>query len=83
MRSLRRWIGRSTGLSPKHLEVSGRVLRSCALLHERPDLTLTSISHRLGFSDHAAFANVFREYAGLTPSAFRDEPLVFFERGPD
>jgi AraC-like DNA-binding protein len=82
MRSLRRTVSQSTGLSPKQLELSGRVLRSCALLQERRELDITAIAHALGFSDHAAFANVFREFAGVTPSAFREEPLAYYERGP-
>ncbi len=83
LRSLRRWIGESAGISPKQLELSGRVLRSWALLQERPDLSITAIAQRLGFSDHAAFANAFREQTAMTPRAFRSEPLAFYERGPD
>lgn len=82
MRSLRRWIGESAGIAPKQLELSGRILRSCAALHERPDVTITAIAHQLGFSDHAAFANAFHAQTAMTPSAFRSEPLVFYERGP-
>ncbi len=82
LRSLRRWIGESTGISPKQLELSGRVLRSCALLQERPELSITAIAHELGFSDHAAYANAFRELTAMTPRAFRTEPLTFYERGP-
>jgi len=82
LRSLRRWIGQSAGIAPKQLELSGRILRSCAELHERPDLTITAIAHQLGFSDQAAFANAFHAQTAMTPSAFRAEPLVFYERGP-
>jgi AraC-like DNA-binding protein len=81
-RSLRRWIGESAGIAPKQLELSGRILRSCAALREQPDLTITAIAHRLGFSDQAAFANAFHAQTAMTPSAFRAEPLVFYERGP-
>lgn len=80
-RSLRRWFGDAAGLSPKQLELSGRVLRACALLRERADLSITAIAHELGFSDHAAFANAFRALTGLTPAQLRVEPLVFYERG--
>jgi AraC-like DNA-binding protein len=82
LRSLRRWIGESAGISPKQLELSGRILRSCALLQERPDLSITDIAQQMGFSDHAAFANAFREQTAMTPRAFRSEPLAFYERGP-
>jgi AraC-like DNA-binding protein len=81
-RSLRRWIDDATGLSPKQLELSGRVLRGCALLRERADLTVTGIAHRLGFADHAAFTTAFGHLTRLTPQAIRAEPLVFYERGP-
>jgi AraC-like DNA-binding protein len=82
LRSLRRWIGDAAGIAPKQLELSGRILRACAVLHERPDLTITAIAHGLGFADQAAFANAFRSQTAMTPRAFRAEPLVFYERGP-
>ena len=81
-RSLRRIVAQATGLSPKQLELSGRVLRSCAMLQERRDLDITAIAHTLGFSDHAAYTHAFRGFAGVTPSAFRAEPLAYYERGP-
>lgn len=81
-RSLRRWIEAPTGLAPKQLELAGRLLRGCALLREEPTAAITSIAYRLGFADHAAFSNAFRRRTGLSPREFRDEPLVFYERGP-
>lgn len=81
-RSLRRWIEAPTGLSPKQLELAGRLLRGCALLRERPATAITSIAHQLGFADHAAFSNAFHDRTGLTPRAFREEALIFYERGP-
>ena len=82
VRSLRRWIGDATGIAPKQLELSGRVLRACAALHERPRTSIAAIAHEFGFSDQAAFAHAFHAHTAMTPRAFRAEPLVFYERGP-
>lgn len=80
-RSLRRWMHDATGLAPKQIALSGRVLRACALLRERPRLSVTAIAQRLGFADHAAFCHAFRARTATTPAALRAEPLVFYERG--
>lgn len=81
-RSLRRRVGAVAGLSPKQLERSGRILRACAWLQEHRHVGIAAIAYELGFADHAAFAHAFREQTGLTPQAFRAEPLAFYERGP-
>mgnify|MGYP001062267782 FL=1 len=76
-RTLRRHCERSAGLSPKQLVMSGRMLRGCVLLRDRPDLPIADIADRLGFNDQPAFANAFRHYVGMTPAALRAEPLVY------
>jgi AraC family transcriptional regulator len=37
------------------------------------DVRVTELSHELGFSSHAHFSTVFRQYVGVTPSQFRKE----------
>ena len=79
-RSLRRVLGERAGLSPKAVQLSGRMLGACALLREVPLLEITEIASRMGFYDHAAFTHAFTSRIGLTPTQFRTEPFVFYER---
>jgi AraC-like DNA-binding protein len=81
-RSLRRILAVQAGLSPKAVQLSGRLLGACDLLREHPTLEITEIASRVGFYDHAAFTHAFTRRIGLTPSQFRAEPVVFYERGP-
>ena len=79
-RSLRRILGQRAGISPKAVQLSGRMLGACALLREAPSLEITEIASRVGFYDHAAFTHAFTSRIGLTPTQFRAEPIVFYER---
>jgi AraC-like DNA-binding protein len=79
-RSLRRMLGERAGLSPKAVQLSGRMLGACALLREAPSLEITEIASRVGFYDHAPFTHAFTSRVGLTPTQFRAEPIVFYER---
>ena len=79
-RSLRRILGQRAGISPKAVQLSGRMLGACALLREAPSLEITEIASRVGFYDHAAFTHAFTSRIGLTPTQFRAEPIVLYER---
>ena len=79
-RTLRRLCARQAGLSPKQLSMSGRILRACADLVDRPSLPLAEIALRAGFGDQPAFTNAFRHYVGMTPARLRAEPIVYCER---
>jgi AraC-like DNA-binding protein len=79
-RSLRRLFATRVGLAPKAVQLSGRVLAACSLLRERADLDITDVATQLGFYDHAAFDHGFADRIGLTPTQFRREPQVFYER---
>jgi AraC-like DNA-binding protein len=81
-RGLRRVFAQCAGLSPKEVQLAGRHLDACALLRERPDLDVTEIAGRTGFYDHAAFTHSFSKRLGMTPSQFRNEGHVFYERRP-
>ncbi len=81
-RSLRRVLGAHAGLSPKAVQLSGRLLGACALLREAPTLEVTEIASRVGFYDHAAFTHAFTTRIGLSPTRFRAEPVAFYERDP-
>ena len=79
MRSLRRWTANTAGLSPKEIEREGRILRSCALLREQPQLTIASVAHEVRFYDQAAFTHAFSQQVGMSPSIFRSLPVVHYE----
>lgn len=79
-RTLRRHFARHAGLSPKQLSMSGRILRACAHLGDRPDVPIAEIALEVGFGDQAAFTNAFRHYVGTTPARLRAVPIVFCER---
>ncbi|MCW3847895.1 helix-turn-helix transcriptional regulator [Sphingomonas sp. LB-2] len=76
-RTLRRFCERHAGLSPKQLVMSGRMLRGCVLLRDRPGMPIAEVADQLGFNDQPAFANAFRHYVGMTPARLRAEPLVY------
>ena len=80
VRTLRRQFARHAGVSPKQLSMSGRMLRGCAWLCDRPETPIAQVALRLGFSDQAAFTNAFRHYVGMTPAQLRAEPIVYCER---
>jgi AraC-like DNA-binding protein len=82
-RTLRRHFARHAGLSPKQMSLSGRILRACAWLSDRPGTGIAEIALKVGFGDQAAFTNAFRHYVGMTPGQLRAEPLVYCERPPD
>jgi AraC-like DNA-binding protein len=79
-RSLRRWTANTAGLSPKEIELMGRILRSCALLREQPTMPISSVALEIGFYDQPAFSHAFSQQVGLPPAAFKALPLVFYER---
>jgi AraC-like DNA-binding protein len=60
----------ATGMTPNDYLQRLRVTRSRELL-ARSDRSVTEIAHAVGFSSAQYFSNVFRKYAGTTPSAFR------------
>lgn len=80
VRSLRRWFAATAGVSPKEIQIAGRMLLACSLLREHPDFDIASIAQDTDFYDHAAFTHTFTERVGLSPSRFRAEPNVYYER---
>jgi AraC-like DNA-binding protein len=80
-RSLRRVLANLAGLSPKDVQLGGRLLAACALLRGERDLSITEVATRTGFFDHAAFTHAFTSRAGLSTSSFREQPTVFYEQG--
>ncbi|MHC4873022.1 MAG: AraC family transcriptional regulator [Planctomycetota bacterium] len=60
-----------TGLGMKQYILQRRILESKLLLNEKPDLTVDAISEMVGFKEFSLFNRSFKQYAGMTPSAYR------------
>jgi AraC-like DNA-binding protein len=82
VRTLRRRVSSATGLSPKEVQLGGRVLVACALLRNRPQCDIATVANEAGFHDQAQLTHVFRDRLGLTPGRLRAESIVHHERPP-
>ena len=61
----------ATGLSPKRYARLMRFQQLVAALHSCPASTLTELALRAGYSDQAHMTREFREFAGVTPTLYR------------
>ncbi|WP_052339556.1 AraC family transcriptional regulator [Gorillibacterium massiliense] len=59
------------GLSPYAYLVLLRIRKAKGLLLNRPELTVKTVSDRVGFRDTSHFVASFRKHAGITPETFR------------
>jgi len=66
-----RLFKQSTGLTPYQFVLDCRIEKAKQLLKNHK-LTITEISHQLGFYDQSRFTNTFRKRVGITPKRFRD-----------
>jgi AraC family transcriptional regulator len=60
----------TTGLAPYAYVIEERIRRAQVLLRE-PDLSISTIAFRLGFSSQSHFTATFRRLRGMTPRAYR------------
>jgi AraC family transcriptional regulator len=58
------------GISPGRYVVSRRVTFAKKLLHD-PALSITQIATQLGFSSSQHLATTFRQWTGVSPTAYR------------
>ena len=68
--TLQRSFKRVLGISPTHYHLHLQIQRACTLLL-RPELSITEISYRCGFSDSNYFSRQFRHMKGRTPREYR------------
>jgi len=68
-RTLQRLL-REKNITFKELVAHQRFISASNVLKET-DLPIAEVSSMLGYSHHAHFTRAFREYAGLTPTAYR------------
>jgi chromate reductase len=71
---LLRMFRAATGKTPHQYLTERRIERAKGMLHEAEEISLTNIAARCGFSSQSHMTRVFREQAGVTPSAFRRSP---------
>jgi AraC-like DNA-binding protein len=71
-RQLRRYFDHHVGLSPKRYLSILRIKQAMHILGQNPDVRLTTLAQRLGYTDQAHFSRHFRSMALVPPSAYRD-----------
>ncbi len=66
-----RLFQRATGETPRRYLLGIRIERAQELLSKNPELSIASISERLGFHSSSHFTSEFRKQTGITPEVFR------------
>lgn len=74
--TLRRHFKEATGRSLKQFHLEVRVDHAQELLAANPDLSLSAIAERVGFSDEYHLSKVFKKKLGVSPSDYRRRWLV-------
>lgn len=67
---LRQHVQRACGLSPKRVQLLGRMNRAKIALAET-DTSIARVADALGYDDDTYFSRLFRREVGITPSDFR------------
>ncbi len=60
-----------TGLTPNDFILTVRLKRSATMLLTNPNMSITEVAERVGFSGHRHFGKRFKERFGVTPMAYR------------
>ena len=60
-----------TGLTPADFILTFRLKKAAVLLRENPELNISEIADRLGFSSPRQFSRFFKEKYGIIPQAYR------------
>lgn len=68
-RHFQRVFTAAIGLTPSRYAKMRRFVRALHLIPRMP--TLTGVAHEACYTDHAHFCRDFREFAGMTPDAYR------------
>ena len=64
-----------TGQTPNEFITSIRLKKSLQLLIDEPEMSVTDIGYKLGFSSPSYFTKCFREVFGITPVKYRKENI--------
>ncbi len=68
-----RIIKRYTDSTFVHYYMRLKIEEACKLLQEKPELKIRELSDALAFSDQHYFSRVFKEYAGCTPTEYKEQ----------
>ena len=63
------------GMTPSDYIRNIRLKRACELL-KRPDIEVTQVAYRIGFTSQPHFSSHFKRYTGFTPSEYREKCLA-------
>ncbi len=66
--TFRRDFKRLTGVSPGEYRIRRRIEEACKLLS---DFDIKEVAYHLGYADAKVFSKQFRQFTGMTPSAYR------------
>lgn len=72
-RTLTRYFRETVGMAPIEYLIRHRAMRAAALMREQPQLRITDVAFRTGFTDSNYFARKFRQIMSVSPSEFRAE----------
>jgi AraC-like DNA-binding protein len=64
-----------TGQTPNEFITTIRLKKSLKVLVDEPDLSITDVGYKLGFSSPSYFTKCFREVFGVTPVKYRKDNL--------
>lgn len=62
-----------TGLNVKEYVTKIRIERACRLIRET-ELSITEVAEQTGFSSSRYFSTAFKQYMGVTPSQYKNDP---------
>ena len=62
-----------TGLTPNEFILKVKLDEAMLMLKNHPELNISEISIRLGFSSPRYFSKCFKSYFGVTPQAVRNK----------
>ena len=65
-----------TGLTPNEFTLKMKLDESMRLLKNNPELNISEISDRLGFTYQRYFSTIFKKIKGISPSQFRNQKNI-------
>lgn len=71
-----------TGQTPNELITNIRLKKAIALLKDRPDLSISEISYKVGFSSPSYFIKRFHDFYNQTPAGFRKQSVQTNKNNP-
>ena len=63
------------GLTPNEFTLKLKLEEALKLLQEAPQYNISEISYQLGFASPRYFSRCFKDFYGVSPLAYRKEPL--------